>query len=124
MSQTVFITGTSSGIGLASAILFHEKGWNVVAGMRTPHKAPSELRSLSESTRLLIVACDVTDLKSIEQAATSALDRFGSVDWVVNNAGFGLLGVFETLPREKVLEQMNTNVIGNFFPLIDEIKGM
>lgn len=109
--RTVFITGTSSGIGLASAVLFHRQGWNVAAAMRSPEKAPVELKAL-DASRLLILPCDVTDLSSIERAASATLQKFEGIDWVVNNAGFGLLGVFEGLPREKVLEQLNTNVIG------------
>ncbi|KIJ35114.1 hypothetical protein M422DRAFT_782623 [Sphaerobolus stellatus SS14] len=110
-SKTIFITGASSGIGLATAVLFYTEGWNVVAAMRSPDKAPTELSSL-DTSRLLITECDVLDLPSIQAAVAATVERFGKVNWVVNNAGFALLGVFEATPREKVLEQINTNVIG------------
>lgn len=111
--KTVFITGCSSGIGLAAARLFHSKGWNVIAGLRSPSSAPKELSSLEPPSRLLITKCDVTDLKSIESSVKESVNRFGKVDWVVNNAGYGQLGVLEAIPREKVLEQINVNYIGS-----------
>jgi len=114
--KTVFITGASSGIGLATALTFHNEGWNVVASMRSPHKAPTELTSL-DASRLLITKCDVTNISTIESALAATFEKFGKVDWLVNNAGFGLIGIFEALPREKVLEEVNTNFIGEFFDL-------
>ncbi|KIJ23027.1 hypothetical protein M422DRAFT_276480 [Sphaerobolus stellatus SS14] len=110
-SRTVFITGTSSGIGLAAARLFHSEGWNVVATMRAPEKAPSDLTSL-DTTSLLIIKCDVTNLSSIESAVAATIERFGRVDWLINNAAFGTVGVFEALPRQQVMDLMNTNFIG------------
>ncbi|KIJ35168.1 hypothetical protein M422DRAFT_51588 [Sphaerobolus stellatus SS14] len=110
-SKTIFITGASSGIGLATPVLFYTEGWNVVAAMRSLDKASTELTSL-DTSRLLITECDVLNLPSIQAAVAATMERFGKVNWVVNNAGFALLGVFEATPREKVLEQINTNVIG------------
>nr|GAT45581.1 3-oxoacyl-(acyl-carrier-protein) reductase [Mycena chlorophos] len=109
--STVFITGSSSGIGLASAKLFHSLGWNVVATMRDP--VPThELFSVVEQQRMLVLRLDVKDLASIEAAANQAVATFGTVDVLVNNAGYGLGGLFEAISREQIQEQFDVNVFG------------
>lgn len=121
-TKTVFITGASSGIGLATARLFQDKGWNVVATMRSPEKA----EALMKNERTLVLRLDVTDLGSIRSALKEAIARFGSVDVLVNNAGYGLVGPFEASTPEQVQRQINTNVIGlmnvtrEFIPLFRE----
>ena len=112
-SKTIFITGCSSGIGLAAARLFHSKGWNVVATLRNPTAAPSELSSLQPASRLLITKCDVIDPKTIEAAVGETIKAFGNVDWIVNNAGWGQIGIFEAVTREKAMEQFNVNFVGS-----------
>ncbi|KAK7691650.1 hypothetical protein QCA50_005049 [Cerrena zonata] len=109
MSKTVFITGTSTGIGLASAKLFFEKGWKVVATMRNPEG--SELKEFDPS-RMFVLQLDVTDLSSIEQAIASAITKFGKIDLLINNAGYGQNGIFELISREQVKEQFDVNVFG------------
>ena len=108
MSNTVLITGASSGIGKASAKLFQEKGWNVIATMRTPEKE-EELTALD---RVLVTRLDVLDLDSINSAVQAGLNEFGSIDVLVNNAGYGAYGPLEAIPRENMVRQFNTNVIG------------
>jgi NAD(P)-dependent dehydrogenase (short-subunit alcohol dehydrogenase family) len=110
MSKTIFITGASSGIGLASAKLFYGKGWNVVATMRSPEK-DTELGEL-DSARVLILRVDLQDLKSINTAVESAINKFNKVDLLLNNAGYGQNGIFEMLSREQVQEQFAVNVFG------------
>ncbi|MDR3473073.1 MAG: SDR family oxidoreductase [Devosia sp.] len=107
MSNTVFITGASSGIGRATAERFAREGWNVVATMRRP-EAGADLAS--DTT--LVTRLDVADEETIAPAAEAALVRFGQVDLLVNNAGYGQAGVFETISREKVFEQFAVNVFG------------
>ena len=110
MSKTILITGASSGIGKASAKLFQAKGWNVVATMRTPEKE-TELNQLD---RVLVTRLDVLDLESIDQALAAGLDAFGQIDVVLNNAGYGLIGTFESAQRDSVVRQFNVNVQGLF----------
>lgn len=110
MPKSVFITGTSTGIGLATAKLFFEKGWNVVATLRNPEK-DTELKQL-DASRILVLKLDVTDINAIEQAVASAIARFGKIDLLINNAGYGQNGIFELTPREQVKEQMDVNVFG------------
>ena len=108
MSKTILITGASSGIGKETAKLFQSKGWNVVATMRNPEKETE----LNQLTNTLVVKLDVLDLDSITNAIAHGVQKFGSIDVLVNNAGYGAYGTLESFPREKVLRQFNTNVIG------------
>lgn len=108
MPKTVLITGTSTGFGLETASLFARQGWNVIATMRTP----SAEHSLNQLPNVLVTRLDVEDRASIDHALTAGLARFGQLDVLINNAGFGLFGVFEATPREKLLEQFAVNVFG------------
>ena len=108
MKKTVLITGTSSGLGKTAAKYFASRGWNVVATMRTP-EPETELTELSD---VLVTRLDVMDRASIEAAIAAGIGRFGKIDAVINNAGFGLYGVFESISREKCQEQFDINVFG------------
>jgi len=108
MNKTVLITGCSSGLGKASAKLFAGKGWNVIATMLRP-EAEAELTKLAD---VLVTRLDVQDRDSIGAAIEAGIARFGKIDALINNAGFGLFGLFEATPREKIEEQFDVNVFG------------
>ena len=108
MTQTVFITGASSGIGRSTAQLFLERGWNVAATMRSPDMASDWLKG----DCALALRLDVTDTESIRAATEQAIARFSAVDVLVNNAGYGTVGPFEASTPEQVDRQIATNVIG------------
>jgi NAD(P)-dependent dehydrogenase (short-subunit alcohol dehydrogenase family) len=108
MTKTIFITGTSSGIGKLTVKYFAERGWNVAATMRTPEKE-MELNKLSN---VKLYALDVTNTESIHKALENAKKDFGRLDAVVNNAGFGADGVFESMTDEFIQKQFDTNVFG------------
>lgn len=108
MKKTVLISGTSSGIGQASAKLFQANGWNVVATMRDPQKA-AELDGMPD---VLVTRLDVQDRQSIAHAVEAGIERFGRIDLLVNNAGYGQNGIFEATSREKIQEQFDVNVFG------------
>jgi NAD(P)-dependent dehydrogenase (short-subunit alcohol dehydrogenase family) len=110
MAKTIFITGASSGIGLATVKRFAGEGWNVVATLRSPEGGGAELGKIGG--HLLAVRLDVTDMASIEEATSTAVAQFGTIDVLVNNAGFGLMGIFESLSRKQIKEQFDVNVIG------------
>ena len=108
MRKTILITGASSGIGKATAIHFQEQGWNVIATMRTPEKE-TELNKLEN---VQLDKLDVLDLESINQAIQNGIQKYGKIDALVNNAGYGAYGPLESFPRENIVKQFNTNVIG------------
>lgn len=116
MKQTILITGSSSGIGKETAKLFQSKGWNVIATMRHPEKE-TELNKLNN---VLVTRLDVLDLDSIDNAVQQGIQKFGKIDVLVNNAGYGAYGPLESFPRERILKQFNTNVIG----LIDVTRAL
>jgi short-subunit dehydrogenase len=108
MQKTILITGASSGIGKETAKLFQSKGWNVIATMRNPEKE-TELNQLNN---VLVAKLDVLDLGSIQKAFQEGIQKFGNIDVLLNNAGYGAYGPLETFSRDKILRQFNTNVIG------------
>jgi NAD(P)-dependent dehydrogenase (short-subunit alcohol dehydrogenase family) len=108
MTSTVFITGCSSGIGRATAQHFQARGWNVVATMRSP----SQENGLAQLERVLVTRLDVQDEDSIQAAVGAALTRFGRIDVLVNNAGYGAYGPLEATPMRKVRRQFDVNVHG------------
>jgi NAD(P)-dependent dehydrogenase (short-subunit alcohol dehydrogenase family) len=110
MPQTILITGTSSGYGKATAQLFLERGWNVVATMRRPDPATFP----SAAGRLKLLPLDVTDRDSIESAIGDGIAAFGAIDVLVNNAGIGLAGAVEATPDKTVRELFETNTFGVF----------
>ncbi|AIQ59920.1 SDR family oxidoreductase [Paenibacillus borealis] len=117
-AQTIFITGTSSGLGKLTAIHFAKMGWNVAATLRTPENE-QELRQYGN---IRLFKLDVTDLDQVRTAVDAAIEAFGKIDVVVNNAGMGTYGPLE-LAAEKDIDwqfAVNTrgpiNVIRAFLP--------
>jgi NAD(P)-dependent dehydrogenase (short-subunit alcohol dehydrogenase family) len=108
MSKTILITGASSGIGKATARYFKEQGWNVVATMRSPKKE-QELTTLAN---VLVTRLDVQDPASIRSAVEAGIARFGKIDVLLNNAGYGAYGPLEATPMENIRHQFDVNVIG------------
>lgn len=106
--KTILITGASSGIGEATAKHFQANGWNVVATMRTPDK-DTDLASLDN---VLLARLDVTDPASITAAVDAGVARFGKIDVLLNNAGYGAYGALEAFTMERIRRQFDTNVIG------------
>lgn len=108
MTKTILITGASSGIGKATARHFQQQGWNVIVTMRSP-EMETELRT---KKNVQLERLDVLDKESIDQALKNGIQRFGRIDALLNNAGYGAYGPLETFPRENIIRQFNTNVIG------------
>ena len=107
--KTVLITGSSSGIGKAAVREFQASGaWNVAATMRRPEQE-NELNKLDG---VALLKLDVTDEASIRDAVSETVRRFGAIDAVVNNAGYGLVGAFEASTQEQIERQFQTNVFG------------
>jgi NADP-dependent 3-hydroxy acid dehydrogenase YdfG len=108
VSSTILITGSSSGIGEATAQYFIEKGWNVAATMRDPENVGNWANEKS----VICPRLDVTDPRSIASAIDLTLERFGQIDVLVNNAGYALMGPIEGVTTEQFHQQFQTNVFG------------
>ena len=104
-----FITGASRGMGIDIAQAALAAGHSVVA---TGRDAAKVAKAIGEHKNLLSVALDVTDAAAAEAAVRAAVDRFGRIDVLVNNAGNFYGGYFETLSPEQVRAQMETNFFG------------
>lgn len=105
--KTIFMTGCSTGLGKAAAILFASKGWRVIATMRNPDRE-EELTKIKGVTLLQL---DVTKHEQIQAAAKKALEM-GPVDVVFNNAGYGLAGPFEGTTDAQIVQEIDTNLLG------------
>jgi NAD(P)-dependent dehydrogenase (short-subunit alcohol dehydrogenase family) len=110
MTKTWFITGTSRGFGREWAVAALERGDNVAATARDT----SALDDLAQTygDRLLPIALDVTDRDADIAAVKQAHERFGRLDIVVNNAGYGHFGFVEELSEADVRNQLETNFFG------------
>jgi NAD(P)-dependent dehydrogenase (short-subunit alcohol dehydrogenase family) len=106
--NTILITGASSGIGEATARHFQARGWNVVATMRSPDNAGD----MAMLDNVHLARLDVTDPASITSAVEQGIERFGQIDVLLNNAGYGAYGALEAFSMDRVRRQFDTNVIG------------
>jgi NAD(P)-dependent dehydrogenase (short-subunit alcohol dehydrogenase family) len=104
---TIFITGSSTGLGKATAKLFAANGWKVIATMRNPEKE-TELQNLPNVHLLPLDVCNPEQIKS---TAAQAL-ALGEVDVVFNNAGYGLVGALEGISDAQLTRQIDTNLLG------------
>ncbi len=109
MPKTVFITGTSTGIGAAAVRLFAQHGWQVAATMRNPADA-----KFDDLPNVRVYALDVTDAAAAPRAIQQAHADFGGLDVLINNAGYGLVGPFEAATDAQIQDQFATNVFGVF----------
>ncbi|WP_406333965.1 SDR family NAD(P)-dependent oxidoreductase [Streptomyces sp. NBC_00203] len=106
---TWFVTGASRGIGAEIARAALAGGNNVVVAVRNPERVPADLK---DSDQVFAVALDVTDNDSIPQAVEAAVERFGGIDVLVNNAGRGLLGALEEITDAEARSLFDLNVFG------------
>lgn len=109
MTQTWLITGAGRGMGAQFARAVLAAGHHVAATGRNPDSVRS---AVGEHENLLVTALDVTDPHSAEDATAAAVDRFGRIDVLLNNAASFLAGFFEELTTEPVRSQIETNLFG------------
>ena len=109
----IFISGTSTGIGFATAETLARKGHKVYASMRNPQKTP-ELQNLAERENLPIhiITMDVDDEVSVKHGIGGVLEKEGFIDVLVNNAGISKYGPVEELPFDSFQKMMQTNYFG------------
>ena len=127
-NAVVVITGASSGIGAATARAAAEDGWNLVLAARSADKLETLVREIGED-RACAVACDVTDFEDQQRMVDAAVERFGRLDVLVNNAGVASGGFFDELSLEDWDWQIAINLMGvvkgckAFLPLVQKSKG-
>lgn len=107
--HTWLITGASRGFGLRVARLALNRGDNVIA---TARRGDAVIDALGNRPNLLAVPLDVTDEAQAHEATAAGIARFGAIDVLLNNAGFGLLGAVEEASAEEVERVYRTNVFG------------
>ena len=116
--QVVLITGSSTGFGRLFSETLARKGHTVFATMRDPGgrnaKNASEIRALAEKDSLPIhvLELDVTDDASVERAVDAAVAKAGRIDVAINNAGYVVSGLAESVTTEQAQRQMDTNFLG------------
>ena len=113
--KTVIITGASSGIGFAIARAYLQRGDNVVANARTLERLQAAAGQLGQPANLLLVPGDVTEPATAQRLVAAAVERFGQVDVLVNNAGIFTARPFTEYTPEDVQALVDTNLKGFFF---------
>ena len=122
-TKTVIVTGAGSGIGAATAKRFSSDGWNVVLNGRTRPKLEKIARDLPDA-RTLIVEGDVSRAEDAQLLVDQAVDKFGRLDALINNAGVASMGVPGELSLEDFEKMMSVNVSGIFntvTPAVDHL---
>ena len=123
--SVIFITGSSTGIGLATAVAFGRARHDVYATMRNPDRAP-ELASIAAKERLpiKILPMDVDSDTSVGKAVAGVLAESGRIDVLVNNAGIAVTGPVEELPLAEFRRVMETNYFGALRCIQAVVRGM
>ena len=112
-NKVALVTGSSSGIGFATAIMLARAGIHTYASIRNPKKSKSIMESASaENLPLQIVQLDVNDKKSVKEAVTKIVTEKNRIDVLVNNAGYGLFGSLEDISIDEMKAQFETNFFG------------
>jgi NAD(P)-dependent dehydrogenase (short-subunit alcohol dehydrogenase family) len=110
MSKTIFITGASRGFGRIWTAAFLKRGDKVAATARDTRSLEALVRQYGDS--ILPIALDVRDRAAVKTAVNKAKEHFGSIDVVINNAGYGLFGTVEETSEQQARDQMETNFFG------------
>lgn len=113
MSKTIFITGASKGFGKLWVQAFLEKGYNVAATSRNA-KSLGDLSSQYKS-QFLPVSLDITNREAVIEAIQKTKNHFGTIDVVINNAGYGVFGAVEEVSEKAIKDVFQANVYGTLW---------
>ncbi len=119
-TKNILITGASSGIGKETVRYFASRGWKVAATMRNVSRAGD----LLNMPGVAVYSLDVTQPHNVDETIQKAWDDMGGIDVIVNNAGYGALGILEGASDDQIIRQMDTNFLGtlrvirNILPLM------
>jgi NAD(P)-dependent dehydrogenase (short-subunit alcohol dehydrogenase family) len=113
MPATWFITGTSSGFGRLLTEQLLARGDRVAATLRRP-EAIDDLRA-AHGDRLWVARLDVTDAEAVRRVVDDAFAALGTVDVIVNNAGFGMFASVEEATEEQIRQVIDTNLLGSIY---------
>ncbi|WP_433729604.1 SDR family NAD(P)-dependent oxidoreductase [Actinoplanes sp. CA-051413] len=120
---TWFVTGASHGLGRELVGQLLERGANVAATTRSPERLTADLAA-ADTSRLLVLPVDLADEKEVTAAVAATVDRFGGIDVVVNNAGYGLLGAVEEVSDAEARELFDVQLFGAWNVLRAVLPGM
>jgi NAD(P)-dependent dehydrogenase (short-subunit alcohol dehydrogenase family) len=120
---TWFVTGASHGLGRELVQQLLDRGHQVVATTRSPDRLTGSLAG-TDTSRLLVRPVDLADEKEVGSAVAAAEDRFGAIDVVVNNAGYGLLGAVEEVTDAEARELFDVQLFGAWNVLRAVLPGM
>ena len=107
MRKVALVTGASSGIGESAAVLLHNAGFKVYGAARRVEK----MKNLEERG-ISVISMDITDEESITKCVNTITEKEGSIDVLVNNAGYGSYGAIEDVPMEEARRQFDVNIFG------------
>ncbi|MBM3945044.1 MAG: SDR family oxidoreductase, partial [SAR202 cluster bacterium] len=114
-SKVVLITGASSGLGLATTLYLAAKGCTVIGTSRSRERLVDiEQQAAAKNLAITTVVLDVNSDEGVAAVVPGLLEKFGRIDVLVNNAGYGLWGPLQTLTSDEVRAQFETNLLGPF----------
>ncbi|MDY0988316.1 SDR family oxidoreductase [Flavobacterium sp. CFBP9031] len=122
--KTIIVTGASTGIGKSIAQLFLEKGYNVVINSANLQNLETTFKELGHANQLAMVHGDVSSIATGKELVETALDRFGSVDVLVNNAGIFQPQAFLDVEEQDLDRFLNINLKGTYFTSQAAVKQM
>lgn len=114
--QVALVTGCSSGLGVQMAKALASAGANIVAVARRVERIEAVAAEIAEDfdVQTLAIRCDITDGANVEAVVDAALERFGRLDIVVNNAGTGAVGPAEDITDEQFQHEFDIDLLGSF----------
>jgi NAD(P)-dependent dehydrogenase (short-subunit alcohol dehydrogenase family) len=116
MNKNILITGTSSGVGLESAVLFAQNGYKVYATMRNINKTQALKEKIKkDDLNIVLLSLDVTDKQSIQTAINAIIEKDGKIDVLLNNAGAGFAKTTEQSSEEEIRWVTEVNYHGVIF---------